>query len=493
MVARFLLLTLLCLGLSAGPLKAEIGEADLKLAKDNLLKILGDKPEDAQSLRGLRASEDKQLLPILAAMCRGKDKDRQLFAVMSVTDMGGQSVNELMRQCFRDDTLSEIRGAAFNHLISNNACTDEDLAIAIASSDDNLILMAGRELVKRKQFDKAIEPLKTLIGKPDEENASLARMVLLAAGDASQAPELEKVVSAKTTSPWQKLLMMGIVEKDVILQADPVVRKVIASDDTPRVRAIAFRALAALSPEEGVQAIVQELDKRGEDPVLQVQLISGLAPLASGKKALARLKGSASPIVAAMAGFELARADNQDKELAETTRALMRTSHPIVVDYVLAQAAKAPSAAYAPGLLLFINSVPTESRQMLPEHQRAAKATALLVKIAAPEEIKGLEKILAGPYNARSRSVASGLIQAEGEAVARLCQIVLASPYDELVTDAALALGKTGDARAAEPLLQILHHPDRYPPALLSIVSWQLLKIAGQSDAFAKELAGKVR
>lgn len=472
--------------------QATVNDEALAAAQAVLREAMADTPRGAEVLRGLRATNDKALLPALTAMCESPERLRRLFAVLAAGELGGAESAETMRRRFRDDGDAGIRGVALNALIQQGAAREDDLQLALASRDDNLGLMAGRELLRRGSAPAAVDVLMRIADGPDEELSALARMLLLSAGQANQAARLEALLTDPQQPQRLKLLLLGLAGKDVVRPALPIVQRLAAAPADDAVHAEALRALAALAPAEGAKTIADEL-ARSDDPIFQVRLMQILSAVPNHDAQLAALRDSRSPVVAALARLEQARYTGNDVELSSSAAALMKTGHPIVADYVIRRAGETPDPAYVPALLDYIRSVPPRQAQMGAEHQEAASAAVVLVKLSTPAAEEGLAAILRGPYDSVSRSVAGGLVVAEGPCLLRLAEIILHSPYDELSTSAALTLGKAGDARAADVLADIVRHRDRYPTGLSAMASWYLLKIAGRQDDFARELAGQAR
>lgn len=480
--------------LSAGVAQAQLDDRLIGMAKANLRNVLGDRPGDAEMLNALRKTDDKALLPLLRAMGGSKDRLRRIFAALAVSQLSGAEANAFMRGLLKNDTDPAVQAAALRHLADHGAVTPEDLAAPLQSSDEALSLLAAREAVRLGLGGQAAATLKKLTASTSPELAELARMVALSADDYGQAVALNSVIASPRTPLPRKLRLLNLVETDAILAATPILQGVLAADPPAEqsLRTQAILALVAVAPEAGTEALLAEVG-RIDDVYAQMQLLARLADQPDAAATLARLSDSPRPLVAAVARFELARRAGAPGELAEQIRTLLASGHPIVVDFVLRRAQADPVDAYVPALLGYIRSVPREAAHMQADHRRAASATVLLVKMSTPEAVAGLKQILGGRYNAVTRAAATGLIVAEGPALGELCLPLLESPYDELVTDATLAMGKSGDARAGGGLANILDHPDRYPPALLAIASWQALKVVGQAEAFVQELAAQVK
>jgi hypothetical protein len=89
--------------------------------------------------------------------------------------------------------------------------------------------------------------------------------------------------------------------------------------------------------------------------------------------------------------------------------------------------------------------------------------------------------------------VATGLLRSKNPAARDVMRPLLASPYEELATDAALLLGRFGDADAAGSLKAIAADRDKHSTLLLTMANWYLLKIDGRSKQVAETLAKTIK
>jgi HEAT repeat protein len=101
--------------------------------------------------------------------------------------------------------------------------------------------------------------------------------------------------------------------------------------------------------------------------------------------------------------------------------------------------------------------------------------------------------MLDADYGAKLRAVAAGLLKTKNADAAGLLRPLLASPYEELRTDAMLALGRLGDPQALSALRKVVASPDRHRPALVALASWHVLKAAGTAPTVARSLAPLVK
>jgi hypothetical protein len=182
---------------------------------------------------------------------------------------------------------------------------------------------------------------------------------------------------------------------------------------------------------------------------------------------------------------------------AEGIKAL-DSGHPVVADYLLeaAQAgmteADAPAAArqaWEAMLLHLAESSPDRGTQMQPMHYRAARAVTLLADHGSEESLAQVARLLAGRYGPRVRAAAAGLLRAKDKRVCDLARPLLQSPYEELVTDAALTLGRFGDQAVGPYFERILVRRADAPAPLVTLAAWYTLKVAGLDIQAARTLA----
>ena len=154
---------------------------------------------------------------------------------------------------------------------------------------------------------------------------------------------------------------------------------------------------------------------------------------------------------------------------------------------------EAECSLYAPALRAYLGSFDFRAQAMQPEHVYVARAAALLIDLGEPQGLADLKKILAGRHCAFVRAVAAGLLQAKSRAACELARPLLKSPYSELVTNAALTLGRFGATDSAEYLRGMLENPRRSAGPEVVLASWYLLRIFNQTEATVERLARQIR
>ena len=221
--ATLTLVMALCLAAPDAVPAARVAPEAIEQAKDNLRLLRQDTDASAQSLRALRTTGDKGLLPLLEALSADPDAARRTFALMAVGELAGKDAADLMHRRFRQDAGLRVRGLAINHLIHHKLVADEELADATACGDDSLALLAAREVLRHTRNEQALAALRTLAGK-DTEPALLARLVLLGQGDTDQVEPVRSRLTDPKTRTEPKLVMLALIEKDPIASAVPMAR-----------------------------------------------------------------------------------------------------------------------------------------------------------------------------------------------------------------------------------------------------------------------------
>ncbi len=490
-VKRIVASVLVVLALAPLAGQAQTNDA-LEMARGHLRSALGNAPRDARMLRGLEATKDPQLRPLLEAMSASGDRLRRLFAVMSLSQQYQADVNARMAEVLAGDADAGIRSVALAHLIEHDAATDAQLALAAQASHEGLALLAARELAQRGDRQRARAALTPLAQRGAQEVQPLAQTILLSADDYQHLDALQARLRDPAEAPERTMLLLSVIEKDHIQAAGPLVRAALEAQANPRVRIQALRALAAIAPTEGADALVAAL-RAAQQPADQRYLMDALAEGPQPQGHWQALQSDAPVPVIQMAVLEQAHRTGDAFLLTESARALLQAGHPVHVDFVLRRAREGRQAAYVQPLLEYIFGLPTASSQMGPAHELGARAAGVLAQIGSPEALEGLQALLAGPYNARVRTVAAGLAATEGPVAPELVGPLLQSPYDELAVDAAMALAKAGDTRAVPVLERVVTHAQRYPPPLVAMASWYLLRLAGQAEPLVAELTEQVR
>jgi HEAT repeat protein len=462
---------------------------------DYLLKAVNDPDRANLAIAALRATDDKDLAPFFTALARCSDKDRRRIGVNVLAELLKADAAPILLERLRKDPVMDIRSEALVALLELKAISPEQLVEATQMPDEKVQCLAARALIQKGQGKITIPVFEKLASSRDLATASMARMSLLGLGRTDQLPAARNVLTEPNTPPIiVGLLLEQIGEEKVVAAVGPV-REIVASTPLSPIKLQAHKALAALSTDP-CKSFADAITA-SKDDVLSVLLLKLLADRPDSMLYVKSLTlGSGIP--ATLARFELARKDGGDKA-EQAVLAAVDLGHPIVLEYVLDRAKEdftargAKADFYTPGLLRYIRSVRPNPKRMEAEHVNAAQAATLLADAGTPAAMDGLKNILSGRYDAIVRSAAAGLLKTKNRSACELARPLLKSPYNELVVDAGLTLGHFGDPGASEYLSHVLARPKDHRAELVTLASWYLLKIAGQTKQTAEALAAAVR
>lgn len=460
--------------------------------------------EDSQQARrtwvALRATKDPDLAPLFVAMSKSNKEINRRFAVAALGEFCGQAGVEALRLRVAEDSVAAVRGEALARLMDMKEATVEDLQRALKDADETVQVLAARGLARAGQGDAARPSLEKLAGSNAVLTARIAQLTMVALGDRRHMDSLTAAVKDPKMSERQALTLLSQIEDDKIVGALDLVNAVLEVRQELPVRVQAYRALSAVSPTAAADLL--KASQGSSDTVARVNILNILAARSDATDALRTLAGQ-EDAPGLLARFELAR-PNGGEEARKAAQAAMATQHPVVIDYILESAAEDlkdhPKRAgfYVPVLLAYLESVSNNSPQMRREHIQAAQATTVLVDLGTPEALAGVKKALAGRYGSRVRAVGAGLLKAENKSVAELAQPLLQSPYEDLVTDGSLTLGRMGHDGARNHFSQLLARhkagqASSSDTALLTLASWYSLKIARHTRLAVEILAKQVK
>ncbi len=306
--------------------------------KDDPLAVLVAALKDDKlcppTLLALRATDDKDLLPVFEAFSRSGDKTLRLFATTAMAQIGGKDASAALHERLRDDPAMVVRCEAMIHLMTINLLSDDDLRAATKMDDESIQCISARALVQRGRAKDAAATLERLAKSKDEATACMAGLSLLgvAADDARHAVLMEKIRNPKTSEEVIGLLMEQIAEAK-IARARDLAEAVLAAEVSPVLKVRAYRALTAISTGADVPSAAKQTDardllakaiERSDNVVLRTHLVKLLSEQKHSDEALARLaKADQTDVGGVLARLELARrAGDADK----LTEALGRSS-----------------------------------------------------------------------------------------------------------------------------------------------------------------------
>lgn len=479
---------LLCSALASGP--ARSASPDPPAPQEVLRGLLVDPATVDATLAALAATGDRELLPVFAAAARSPDRARRALAVSAAAKLAGKGAADILQDRLRRDDAAEVRREALVQLIALEAVSNEQLTELLQADDPTLRCLAARALVRAGRAGPAIQTLRALAGSSDPTLASLARLTLLSTGEMEHFAPLAQVMR-DPLSPAQLLsMLLGQIAEDRIAPAAQLARELAASTDAIPLKVRAYRAAAA-GP--GGRALLAQTIADSTQTVLRVQLLHILADLPDPQEPLQSL-ARGDDAVGLLARLELTR-EAGGEPAAQAAQAAVAMGHTVVIDYVLDRArrdlAERGKGAdfYVPALVAIVQAAPADSPVMLDEHTQAAQAAELLGELATDQAARTVAAILSGPYNAQVRAVAAGILRCKNKAACEWMVGLLDSPYEELYTDAALALGQHADHRATAALRDILRQGGRHPPELTALAAWYLARITARTAPTVREAA----
>ena len=459
---------------------------------DYLTGMLKDAKTANPTLAALRSTEDLELAPVFEAMTRSGEKNRRLFGVVALGKLLGKGAATALLERLNDDPVMAIRAEAMAQLIRAEAISAEQLSAALKMPDESIRCQAACALADMGQGEAAAAALTELTASKDRLISGLSCACLLGLGQAKYEQNLQKLVDDPTTPPAAIAAVLRQLEKRKALDAVGFVLNLAASEAAlTNVRVQAYKVAATISS-RGPTA-VRDAIAGSDQMAFRIRLLNVLGSREDAWPHLKILSKGDKP-TAVLARFELARQVG-GPAAGQAAATAIDLEHPIAVAYVLERVGKdieadgAKCDYYVPPLVEFIRSVDPRPANVGREHYLASAAAAALLDLNTPASLAALKALLGGRVNAITRSTTAGLLRAKNRAACDLVRPLLASPYQEVSIDAALALGHFADAGAAPKLKEVLARPTGHPPALVVLSAWYLLRIAGQAKTAAEQLA----
>ena len=448
-----------------------------------------------QTLLALRSTNDKDLQPLLAAMSSRGKLSQRMFATLALVKIFGAEASDILLTRLRSDPVPTIRLAALAGLIETQAITENQLLDTVNDADGSIRCLSARRLAGKGRGALVGEALEELTRSGDLATVAIARMSLLAIGRTEHKPILEAMVADPNTPQDIVSLLLEQAAEDKITAAADMVRQVQLLGRSDPMRVMAYRTGSTIMPEapERIAQAIRATDKI----VFTIHLLEILSDRDDATEHLRSISSGTGPL-AVLARFELARSTG-GASAAQAISAALETGHPAVEQYILRRAEadisddRAAADFYTDPLLEYIQSAPTNAGDMIARHIRAARAATALGNLGTSQAGAGMRKILAGRYDAVVRSAAAGLMHCDNPDVCQWMRPLLASPYEELATDAALTLGRFGESAAEDHLRRIVATADRQRPVTAALAAWYLLKMSDQARSTAKVLADQIK
>jgi HEAT repeat protein len=461
-----------------------------------LTAMLADEKTANPTLATLRSTEDKTLGPLFTAASHSADKERRLFAVISLGDLMGKDASAALIDRLNNEPVMAVRAEALGQLVKVKAMSAEQLAQTLRMPDENIQCLSALALVEAGKQAVATDALKALAAAKDPLTTALASVTLWGLGQNQYAPAVQKVMRDPATEPRLHAAMLKQIEMQKIAGGVPLALEVAANEQAPLdLRALAFKTVANVSTTGA--ATLGDAIAKSDNMALRVRLMKTLASREDGGPFLQKIAKGTDP-VAALARYELARRTGGPTAGPSVSEALAQ-EHPVVIAYVLdrsredIEAKGAKCDYYTSALAKLVGGIDPRPARMGREHFYAAGAASRLLELGTPAALAALKGLLTGKANAITRATAAGLLRAKNPAACELLRPLLASPYPELAMDAALGVGHFGDP-AARPLLnEVLTHAKQHPTALVVLSAWYILKIDKQTQPAVAALAKVVK
>ena len=485
---------IVCVLSTLTPVVAAVAQ-EVPLAQKYLLSALKDSRRAPPALAALRATGDRDLVPLFVALTRVTGRPNHIMGIAGLAQLGGPQAIEALHHVARRNPSDSARTQALAELLAMKAANVKLLLELSGSPVEGVRLVASRELVIQGRGGDAVAALEKLVASTDARNAAMARMSLLGLGRGKQHAPLAKILRDPATPARTVELLLGQIAEEKIAAAMDLAVEIAASRDrVDRFRLVAYRAVASGA---GGTAKLLDAIARSDQTVFRVYLVRILikaeakpdqwAPLAKGTGA-----------VGALARFELAR-PRGGRAAARAAADAVAFGHPVVVVHVLNRAKKdvdsnGPAADwYTPVLLDLIRDVPARRGPAQWEGKAAGRAATLLGDLGTPRALAGLRSLLGGTKREPKLMVVGGLLTTENRAAALLVKPLLDSPYNSLTTTASLVLGRFAEPAAAKRLGAVIRHPQRHPPQIVTMACWYLLKIHKHTRPCVEQLVRVVK
>lgn len=461
------------------------------------LERLMDRTGGTQSvLVALRTTGDPELAVLFDAAGRRGDIQQRRFALEALQELGGDQARQTFLWVLQNEADPDLRSQAMAYLAHDRALSTEQLVVLLENPQNDVRLLAARQLLVTGQGQMAMPALEAMSGAKDPATLALARMSLLSLGRSDLLEPVTAGLTGAKADPQVVIMVLEAAVEDKLQSLAAPALQVAQQSTLMPVRLSGYRTYAALEPAKAADALAEAITKT-EQTVLRVRLMWALADLADSRDALKQL-ATRTDVAGQLAQFELARPGGGDAA-EQALVALLKQDHPVVIDYVL-ERAKADVAArpaqsgfYVKPLLALVGSVDRQARAMGAQHMRAARAATLVADIGNEPALTGLRAMVNGPFDAVSRTAAAGLVQTANKDAAELARPLLTSQHEELSTDALMVLGRLGDPAAAPGLTRLLDQPGKHRDEMIALAGWYLLKINNQQALGAAALADRFR
>jgi len=452
-------------------------------------------------LATLKGTGEAEVLPAFLALAQSESTAVRRIVPQAIMDLAEEVQAPPLLRPFLDDSDSGIRAETIIYLSQLDALQRQDLVKQLDSNNPDLRCIAGRSLVKIGEGELARSALEAMAydgteapGQPDLPTRVMAAMALLAMGESEYIQPLTKVLSDGQTPEAAKILAL---EEAMDLKVTPAtdIARAVAEDtrNAARTRLQAYKVLLKIAPDGKTRLIKAIL---AADDLMVAHLLHLLVEGSDDTSHLRSLAGKPG-LLGTLARFEYARAQGSSDEVARLAGVTLELNQPVVLQYILGRARKdlrdkRPfTDAYSKPLLKLLEGLHEAGTPRGPDIPVLQQTVAVLADVGTDPALIGLQRLFARRYNAFQATAAAGLPWAETDTVTVVARHLLESPYEQIATYAAFAVGKFGRERAAPYLRQILSQKQRYRTSLRTLAAWYLIKIDDQAQ-YGAQAIGKL-
>lgn len=467
---------------------------------------LGQSAESAQVITFLRSSGDRELLPFFHKLRKAPAVENQVYGMVAETILAKQSgldpespdFNYLDLDLLLSSKDQDMIGAALAGLIDAEALSVAQLHHVVAKgASPSFRAMAAGELNRIKKLDDRTV-LPELLKNEKEIVKYYTAMTMLAGPDAEHQPALDamKEMTDKHDlhqAPIQALMLVRMQKENITGGLPWAIR--VASDEQcdEGLRYTAITTVLSFKAPEG-QTILADMIQKLKEPVQQVKLgliateysaqlnAQVLQPIVSSKSALARTIAAIS-----LKGV-------QGTDFTPDLLTLLKEGHPIVLDWSLAYAERAPAERRLAIRSAIVGQATIVDGIRDRDFERAALATQ---KILADDGDAG-RQIIASYVKSENRSVAeatlAGIFRSDKKNLATLIPANVWKDLTNRTTEnaanyAAIVLGREGHPEAADWLATEVPGGTSQGPGIRVLAGWYYAKLKGQEKTL---LAGAI-
>jgi hypothetical protein len=509
--ARFPVFCALALTAAGWGQRQALGQADTTLdTAQRLLKRaytasmegpLGKNADAGQVITALRASGDKDLLPLFQKLRQSKSVDSRIFGMVAATILAKQSGMDPEQKDFKYLDLPllfsskdpAMIGSAIASLIDAQALSvaqlKEIMATAPAAADR---VMAAGELNRLKQLDER-SPLQELLKNDKDIVRYYAAVTMLTGPEAEQKTALDGLTGMAAAHDLRQApiaaLMLVRMQKESMATGAPWALQVAGdekNDEGLRYTAVAT-ALSFKSPEAAT--ILADMIQKQKDPIQQVKLGLISMEYASEVKpeSLAPLLNSKSVLAKSIA--TIAQKAVSGNDVTPDLLTLLKEGHPIILDWALAY-----SDRTKPERRLALRTAIINQATLVDNiHDRDYERAALAAQKILTDDGDGGRKIIAGVLKSENRAAVeaalAGIFRSDAKNQAELVGgvwdgLTKTTSLEDATNFAALILAREGKPEALTWLSGMVMGGTAQGPGFRALAGWYYAKLNGKAETF---------